>query len=145
MRIRDKETNEVYETGKTYISVLIKNETKDKWHTMDFASIKELTDTLEDYEEPKGIQDVCNVKSCVFVWMGSEEEAEKAVEKLKALKRLKDNGFKFTGWEDLNTLDPEDSLLVNRDVVDGECVSGFRMVDYSDCIKDLDLLFGGEE
>lgn len=28
----------------------------------------------------------------------TEEEAERAVEKLKALKRLKDKGFRFTAW-----------------------------------------------
>ena len=125
-----------------------------------FDSLAKLNEKWEDYKEQK----YCYIATCgdIFTttdtgfppdkfskeignYFETKEEAEKAVEKLKAWKRLKDKGFKFTGWEDLNTLDPEESLLVNRDVVDGACVVGFRMENYEDCINDLDLLFGGEE
>ena len=55
------------------------------------------------------------------------EEAEKAVEKLKAWKRLKDKGFRFTG-------------LSNESI-------GYEIKELSgDFALDLDLLFnGGEE
>lgn len=125
-----------------------------------YYSLADLFEDWEDYEEPKGWwyidvdgevcknqgeNDMTKDMKQIGNYFETKEEAEKAVEKLKAWKRLKDKGFRFTGWEDLNTLDPEDSLLVNRDVVDGECVIGFRMSDYADCIKDLDTLFGGGE
>lgn len=128
-------------------------------------SLSQLADEWEDYTVPEKEQywfyntlnnsvdycdhdetDVDEIKDLeIGNHFKTKEEVEEAVVKLKAWKRLKDKGFRFTGWEDLNTLDPEDSLLVNRDVVDGECVIGFRMSDYADCIKDLDLLFGSEE
>ena len=64
----------------------------------------------------------------------TKEEAEKAVEKLKAWKRLKDKGFRFDGWEwryekiryelDFTALSEE-----------GE----------KEAEKDLDLLFGGDD
>lgn len=73
-----------------------------------------------------------------------KEEAEKAVEKLKAWKRLKDKGFRFEGWQDLEACDEKESLIAKR-IVDGENIIGFTMDDYHDCIKDLNICFGGEE
>lgn len=76
----------------------------------------------------------------------TKEEAERAVLKLKAWKRLKDKGFKFDGWEDLQAkMDIDGLMLFNRDVIDTDNVIGFRMDDYHDCIKDLNICFGGEE
>ena len=63
----------------------------------------------------------------------SIEEAEKAVEKLKAWKRLKDKGFRL--------LDYYHRLGETKSK--GEI--GFEMNDYEDTKQDLDLLFGGEE
>ena len=61
----------------------------------------------------------------------SLEEAEKAVEKLKAWKRLKDKGFRFSGYE----------------LVDGTIrfMIDLRPLAPDDLYPDLDLLFGGEE
>lgn len=61
----------------------------------------------------------------------TKEEAEKAVEKLKAWKRLRDKGFEFTGWKR-----------------DEKYYGDFTITaaDQTSCDdKDLDLLFGGEE
>lgn len=63
----------------------------------------------------------------------SEEEAEQAVEKLKAWTRLEAKGFRFTGWED--------------------CNSEINTIYFSfpenkwglDTGEDLGLLFGGKE
>lgn len=68
----------------------------------------------------------------------TREEAEEAVEKLKAWKRLKDKGFKFDGW----TIDDglRVSICTNTDsegIYDDDNKKDFK--------KDLDLLFGGEE
>jgi hypothetical protein len=62
----------------------------------------------------------------------TKEEVEKAVEKLKAWKRLKDKGLKFEGWG-----------------IGGEYGSTITFsddIEYNDeTIADLDLLFRGEK
>lgn len=80
-----------------------------------YNSLAELNENWEDYEEePKlywyilsrgeihCIEDIDNSFDKEHKEIGnyfeSKEEAEKAVEKLKAWKRLKDKGFKFTDW-----------------------------------------------
>ena len=76
----------------------------------------------------------------------TEEQAKKAVERLRAWKRLREKGFRFDGWEDLQAeMSREDRMLFNRDVINTDNVIGFRMDDYHDCIKDLNICFGGEE
>lgn len=62
------------------------------------------------------------------------EEAEKAVEKLKAWKRLKDNGFNFIG----KTYETDKRFGSIFYKVDEDTYS-------EDIINELDLLFGGEE
>lgn len=71
----------------------------------------------------------------------TKEEAEKAVEKLKAWKRLKDKGFRFL---------PEASFIEQKNDV-GESIGyiSFTMDDEGDYVwgdnKDLKILFGGED
>lgn len=61
----------------------------------------------------------------------SEDATMKAIEKLKAWKRLKENGFKFGGWK-LSKRYWGDYIIEAQD--------------YTTCDgKDLTLLFGGEE
>ena len=60
---------------------------------------------------------------------GTAEEAEKAVEKLKAWKRLKDKGFRFDNFV-------RDAIYFNLDE---------EQIQNKSILKDLDLLFGGEE
>ena len=67
----------------------------------------------------------------------TKEEAEKAVEKLKAWKRLKDKGFKLDGWTIDDSL--RISICTNTDEDDLYDEDRRRMK------ADLDLLFGGEE
>lgn len=60
-------------------------------------------------------------------------KAEKAVKKLKAWKRLKDEGFRFTGYKD-NTNPKDNSYRINIEAIfDGAT------------LDDLDLLFGGKD
>lgn len=73
----------------------------------------------------------------------TKEEAEKAVEKLKAWKRLKDKGFEITGWDNSIGDDyykPAQILIrLNGD-------PDWDEYDNIDDIKeDLNLLFGDEE
>lgn len=88
-----------------------------------FDSIKDLLE-WEDYEGPKvgyiidpmeedyvSVDDSGYEESDVErakelgIWLETKEEAEKAVEKLKAWKRLKELGFRFIDWElDMKTI-----------------------------------------
>lgn len=63
----------------------------------------------------------------------TKEDAEKAVEKLKAFKRLKDKGFKFEGWDNTDR-----STIHNFSLF-------VAIEDLENINKDLDLLFGGEK
>lgn len=65
----------------------------------------------------------------------SREEAEKAVEKLKAWKRLKDKGFKFSEWEE----GTKNYKVIITGILPKE------LLDDEQDNDDLDLLFGGEE
>ena len=120
------------------------------------ATLESLTKEWEDVKEPKehywvidedGVL-VCravgafvNEEMCKQIgnYFETKEEAEKAVEKLKAWKRLKDAGFRFGGWE--TDIDGDlISVLCNRkDRVQFNNAETLAMA------KDLDLLFGGEE
>lgn len=109
-----------------------------------YNSLAELNEEWGDYEELKGIYyltergvidsatDMSNFTLKMMREVGNyfktEEEAEEAVEKLKAWKRLKDKGFRFNGGDDA-------------------CIS-YRLdpAKWDDeTEKDFDLLFGGEE
>lgn len=108
----------------------------------------------EDYEEAKEyyyyIDDLGNVsidrvQSSTIVmhknfgnYFETREEAEKAVEKLKAWKRLKDARLKFTDFG--YNLDELSSSIIGAD---GKIC--FEMLCYEDFSDDLELLFGGEE
>lgn len=64
----------------------------------------------------------------------TEAEAELAVRKLKAWKRIRDKGFEFTNWE-------------FRDVLEGDLVIEAKL-DFdndSNIQRDLETCFGGEE
>lgn len=85
----------------------------------------ETTDREPDDELAKQMQSIGN-------YFETREEAEKAVEKLKAWKRLKDEyDFKFTGWK-------------RDDQFRGDFIITAQDWNTSDD-KLLDLLFGGEE
>lgn len=120
-----------------------------------YNSLAELNEEWCDYEEPKeywyidpmvcGVyctkikkdEDLYNFNKEIGNYFSSREEAELAVRKLKAWKRLKDKGFRFTGW----TID------------DGLRISICSNIDEEDIydedkrkIKpDLDLLFSMED
>ena len=109
----------------------------------------------EDYEEPKSreywyIEDIDGVvfmdadlgerytkfRKSIGNYFETKEEAERAVEKLKAWKRLKDKGFRFTDFthKDRGRMD---ELEIYCQL--GECPE-----DIED-MEDVHLLFGGEE
>lgn len=127
-------------------------------HTIFYDSLDKLYYNWEDYEEPKEgyvfnlinhkiihiyeqgrlrvytDEDISHLKE-VGMWFETKEEAEKAVEKLKAWKRLKEKGFRFRGLG----VDYYERDDIKYDM--GELPKSY------DCqeMKDLKLLFGGEE
>ena len=137
MKLRNKKTGEIKELSGDYMQMP---------GGRLYSSLAELNEEWEDYEEPKkwwyidiagevkqgegnvprhlidGMKQIDN-------YFSSREEAEKAVEKLKAVKRLKDKGFKFKRWK----------FLPDRPGVwiQADCIP--------DTVEELDLLFGGEE
>lgn len=117
-----------------------------------YNNLAELCEKWEDYEEPKKfwwinerltiyesevrddtiwLRDACKQTGNYFL---SREEAEKAIEKLKAWKRLKDKGFRFNRW----TIPEEPKTPHIKLVIEAE-------MDVPDSPYDLGLLFGGEE
>lgn len=72
----------------------------------------------------------------------SLEEAEKALEKLKAWKRLREKGFSIDGY----TNDIGDNYYMPSDFVIKLNYNGDHRKSYPyDVFKDLDLLFGGDD
>lgn len=130
----------------------------------EYDSLAEFNEEWEDaQEEPKEywfINDLdgepmkCELRNCpcqdFYEWSEkrkrignyfvTEEEIEKAVEKLKAWKRLEDNGFRFETFG-------YDRITVENGRVNIMIKATFNKEYGDDCVKlsDLDLLFGGEE
>lgn len=147
VRLKNKRTGEIIE----FDAILtVKDVAGDSVAHLEYNSLTKLNEEWEDYEEPKeyycidwtepdgihktkheDIRDDFNKE--IGNYFSSREEAEKAVEKLKAWKRLKDKGFRFLGY--YHRLGETKSK--------GEI--GFEMDDYKGTKQDLDLLFGGEE
>ncbi len=71
----------------------------------------------------------------IGLYFETEEEAERAVEKLKAWKRLKNKGFRFTEW--YSSGDTTNTIRIYAEFPDAKLgpIAGL----------DLNLLFGGEE
>lgn len=119
-----------------------------------YNSLAEIMDEWEDYEEPKDdyyfIRDGGNIDYHWYQKLGeiterrkqignyfeTKEEAERAVEKLKAYKRLKDLGTELLGWEirDLPTGGNWQTINVK-----------FNVKAKKEPMELLDLLFGEEE
>lgn len=125
-------------------------------HIRTYQSAAEFNEEWEDYEEPKTFYNILSnggvqekgittdglrgefIKDAKEIgnYFLSREEAEKAVEKLKAWKRLKDKGFKVDLW-DYDGGNYQERIKTGRVL--------FRVKDYEENDKDLDLLFGEEE
>ena len=67
----------------------VPEEPKEFWFVDDVGEVKVIEE--DDSEETEGAKQIGN-------YFSSREEAELAVRKLKAWKRLKDDDFKFIGW-----------------------------------------------
>lgn len=152
-KLKNKETGEIGElqiTEKHY-AVVVGNGTANCYVKM-YCSLTKLNEEWEDYyEEPKEywhigydgkvfpIGDHGGVEAMKQIgnYFETREEAEKAVEKLKAWKRLKDDGLKIRKYE------------LNGGTDRNGCFTGdiCLTLDISKPVYEdiLQLLFGGEE
>lgn len=149
MKIRNKKTGEIFET----MNIGSTNERGEVVHS--YSSLAELNEDWEDYKEPKEYWYIgadgevfCEPSDnrCSFDmdceqignYFGTKEEAEQAVKKLKAWKRLKDKGFRFDGYDVAYTYNSNGDLC-------GQlfCNAGNYCIE--DVEEDLDLLFSGED
>ena len=155
MKLKNKKTGEIKEVtfqhrkiGEPY-QIAIADEKQDEngqsqgWG---YKTLAELNDEWEDYEEPKRYWIIDTMNDCIEDfdiplnapfnreignYFETREDAEKAVEKLKAWKRLKDKGFKF--------LQISQSLTdVDMQIILSECQDVATS-------HDMQLLFGGKE
>ena len=153
MKLRNKKTGEIVDYKDFEYDLL-----------STYKSIAELNEEWEDYEEPK-IAWFINSQGDAHEWPNAEgdewtkekaignyfetkEEAEKAVEKLKAWKRLKDAGLKFGRWD--GYVNAGNSIESGDHFACCGFVNAYGQIynsqdNYEQYRKDLDLLFGGEE
>lgn len=151
MKLRNKKTGEIgYFCFANWDSPVLIIMDKNGVQLAKYNSLAELNEEWEDYEEPKvywyidydgeilcgGPDNSSTEKMMISMENHFEtiEEAEKAVKKLKAWKRLKDKGFRFDGW----TIDDglRISICTNTDS------EGIYDDDKKEMKKDLDLVFG---
>jgi hypothetical protein len=165
MRLRNKKTGEIIEsyiieTARAIGANLILQDNDTNKHYQ-YKSLAELNEEWEDYGGPKEYWYIDSITGKTYMtedthcsfderrklignYFETKEEAEKAAEKLKAWKRLKDNGFKFDGlkedYEVIARMYPR--RLGNRYI-------HFNKIEDDKWLKenweDLHLLFGGEE
>lgn len=158
MRLKNKKTGEIVEVESLYLTQTqelylnyINGENKQKVYITD--KIASFNLDWEDYEGPKeywtidwactGVttnkysgDDIDDFNKSIGNYFETREEAEESVRKLRAWKRLKDKGFRFTGInddEDSQELITQCGILCEADIYHLE--------------KDADflLLFGGED
>lgn len=150
MKLRNRKTGEIIE----FDAILpVKDVAGDSVAHLEYGSLAELNEEWEDYEEPKEYWFINSVGGAIQPsdttdweqqdttyhkeignYFKTKEEAELAVEKLKAWKRVKDNGFKFDRWNNVSA-GPYMPIWFYFEN-DTMC---------EDVKSDLDLLFGGEE
>lgn len=159
MRLKNKKTGEIHEiTQAVSLSDDMDKKfaiySKSEGHNYAYRTLAELNDEWEDYEEPKPwwyIDITLDVKQgelflsnhveqfkIVGNYFETKEQAEKAVEKLKAWKRLKDKGFRFGHFVTYGE-DGYGKVVFKCD----EIKLGYENA--KEFYEDIVLLFGGEE
>lgn len=157
MKLKNKKTGEIV-TAETYrccgsgsIELVFAEENQPP---CEYSSLAELCDEWEDYKAPKenwiiepmnedyiddgkyNSPDELERYEELGLIFNTKEEAEKALEKLKAWKRVKDNGLRINRW--LHT--PDMKLTTGSFIkIEGYIPTVMKNM------KDLDLLFGGKK
>lgn len=151
MKLRDKETGEIKNVNHAKILIHFND-----GETKCVKSLAELNKKYEDYEEPKDFWFIdpevliacestnpllCDKKVTIETmkqignYFETREEAERALEKLKALQRLKDKGISLHLKKQLRVSGVGYALTMYVTLSERS----------REVVKDLDLLFGGEE
>ena len=145
MKLRNKKTGKIVETD-----LEIKSTDGFGWK-LSAKNLAELNEEWEDYKEPNkywyydttknGVEEITHLEDkekdqAIGNYFETKEEAEKAVEKLKAWKRLKDKGFRFNGFG-IGLNDPHFTIFLVRDW--GKFIPKELWED-----EDLKLLFGAD-
>lgn len=161
MKLRNKKTGEIVDFG--YLQsdhvapVVLTTYENDKPEMRSYNSLADLNEEWEDYEEPKqyywyiddlGIVSIDREDSSMIAmrknfgnYFETEKEAKKAVEKIKAWKRLKDGGYYFT-YDSIKEGHKKNFILrlnckqEKLMKTSAECESNYR---------DLKLIFGDEQ
>ena len=159
MKLRNKKTGEIIFTD-FELSISIPD--KEKLYGCDtytqikgYSTLKDLVEEWEDYREPKtawfidpqgDIQEWRDVEcddwtkeKAIGNYFESKEEAEQAVEKLKAWKRLKDKGFRFEYVEEYENLCGNGVEIPIMAIMPPENYTDIETV------EDLNLLFSQED
>lgn len=163
IKLRNKKTGEIGEfryLQSDYVAPLVLTTYEnDKPMMYSYNSLAELNEEWEDYEEPEEFGywyydttanrtdfiEKCNIAKedkkldkQIGNYFETKEEAEKAVEKLKAWKRLRDGGFRFDHIRAI------DGVSIKHKDLDQYTIIAYA--DEDGCDQEcLDLLFGGEE
>ena len=151
MKLRNKNTGKIGRVVIAGDSYLITEDNEENRLIGEYQYLKWLLEDWEDYKEskeywyiesdgsiiqnhkPTYINHLLDGLKSIGNYFGTREEAEKAVENLKAFKRLKDKGFNFNGWEDCNGKINTIYFSIPENKWE------------TDTCDDLDTCFGGEE
>ena len=158
MKLRNKKTGEIRPAEAREDGIYLYNETTEQWYKYELDLLAEW---WEYYEEPKEFFAISPYKKEGYevfpydnfghiyelaeelgIAFKTKEEAEKAVEKLKAFKRLIDKGFKFIGVRGIGKVIDFDIPEPYNHVGFDEYVASKDEKEFYD---DLLFLFGGEE
>lgn len=146
MKLRNKKTGAIYKIE----DIDLGNNADGIWLGLTkYNSLAELNEEWEDYEEPKASMHVTGPvekdDNTVLIEFYTHEEAKKAVEKLKAWKRLKDKGFRFEGIKEDYTriLQSQDPFRIGKRYLQFNKSEDERWM--KENWQDLDLLFSGED
>lgn len=143
MKLRSKETGEIIPAEAREDGIYLFDKTTEQWNKYELSLLAEYWEYCGEPKEYWYIDDAgviqieqvlspeINMRKSIGNYFETKEEAEKAVEKIKAYKRLKDKGFKFVdGW-----LDKNDDFIIKAKL------GQVGLIDQ----PDVHLLFGGEE
>ena len=144
MKLRNKKTGEYGRLKCIRYNEKSWFEVDTKEHVYTYYSLAELNEEWEDYGESKECwyidaygraremisesEDFLELRKEIGNGFETREETKKAVEKLKAWERLKDNGFRFVNYYN-----------------DDEYCKYKPAEEYEGMYDDLELLFGGKE
>ena len=151
MKLRNKKTGEIIDLNKGHIcetvsgeSIRLRPDIK-LGNSYTYNSLAEFNEYWEDYEEPKGVNEIDVLLNAIDEYRNNHLFDNKYMDRLKilniaenklmALKRLKDKGFRFKDWEVKNG--HKIFFALNDDSFNAGWLD-------PEIVKDLDLLFGVE-